>query len=234
MSDVALIDLNAQRANHSVPILSSMIEAAGGRVVRFEPRVEGGLPGPRFAAYLLTGGPGSPLEDAPWRAQLVSAIRQWRQPSMGVCMGFQMLAQAHGWPVQALPQPRLGVYPLRRTEAGRHDPLLHSLPEDAVAFEQRRFGVFAPALVQQRVLARGDAGDVIAARLAPHAAGVIFHPEADPHLVARLWSEDSPVRRAVLEQHGPARLAEMGALIPQLGAVFHTILPGFLRGALQC
>ena len=123
MPTVALIDLNARHSNHGVPSIVSMIEAAGCEVQRFEPRVEGSLPGPGFDAYILSGGPGSPLEDAPWRPALIAAIPEWKAPVVGVCMGFQVLAQVHGWTVRQLSRPRFGIHRLRLTRAGRADPL---------------------------------------------------------------------------------------------------------------
>lgn len=230
MPTIALIDLNARHTNHGVPSIVSMIEAAGCQVTCFEPRVEGSLPGTGFDAYILSGGPGSPLEDAPWRHEVLQAITQWTSPVVGVCMGFQMLAQVYGWTVQLLARPRFGIHSLQLTQAGRSDPLIAPL-SSAAAFEQRRFGVFAPQHLEGTILATSEAGDVTAARFAPGVFGVVFHPEAHPELVARLFTEDSPVREKLLERHGPETLRRMVDLIPQLEGPFRTILPGFLRQA---
>ena len=234
MPDVALIDLNARHTNHGVSSITSMIEAAGCTVHRFEPRVEGSLPGPGFDAYILSGGPGSPLEDAPWRHELLAAIEQWQAPVVGVCMGFQILAQVYGWTVQQLSRPRFGIHRLKLTRAGRRDPILVRLERGAAAFEQRRFGVFAPSAPGGSILATSEQGDVTAARFAPGILGVVFHPEAPPGLVGRLLTEDTPVRDKLLERHGPDKLRRMEALIPKLESPFQTILPGFLRQALRC
>jgi homoserine O-succinyltransferase len=233
MPTVALVDLNAAQQNHGVPAIIAMIEASGCRVERFEPRVAGTLPGPGFDAYILSGGPGSPLEDAPWRHALLEAIKGWKAPVVGVCMGFQILAQVHGWTVRQLSQPRFGIHRLRLTRAGRRHPLTASLTASA-AFEQRRFGVFPPDSHAAEILATSEDGDVTAARLAPDVIGVIFHPEAAPGLVGQLFTEDTPVREKLLERHGPEQLRRMVALIPRLDAPFQTILPGFLRQARRC
>lgn len=230
MPTVALIDLNARLSNHGVPSIIAMIEASGCRVEQFEPRVEGSLPGPGFDAYILTGGPGSPLEEAPWRRAVLEAIGQWEAPVVGVCMGFQLLAQVHGWTVRELSHPRLGIHRLRLTGAGRAHPLTASLDADAT-FEQRQFGVFAPEHASDEILATSEDGDVTAARLAPNIFGVIFHPEAGPGLIARLFTEDSPIREKLLEHHGPEQLHRMIDLIPRLEGPFRTILPGFLNHA---
>ena len=234
MPDVALIDLNAAHNNHGIPSIIAMIEAADCNVHRFEPRVEGTLPGPGFDAYILSGGPGSPLEDAPWRHELLGAIQEWRAPVVGVCMGFQILAQVHGWTVQQLSRPRFGVHRVRLTKKGRTDPFLVPLGDEAAAFEQRRFGVFAPARKIGDILATSSRGDVTAARFSPGVVGVVFHPEAAPGLVGRLFTEDNPVREKLLERHGPEKLRRMIDLIPRLERPFQTILPGFLRQALRC
>ena len=233
MPTIALIDLNARHTNHGIPSIVSMIEASGCEVECFEPRVEGSLPGPGFDAYILSGGPGSPLEDAPWRHELLQAITQWKAPVVGVCMGFQILAQVYGWTVQQLSRPRFGIHQLQLTRAGRADPLIAHLTS-AAAFEQRRFGVFAPARLDGTVLATSEHGDVTAARFAPGVFGVVFHPEAHPSLIDRLFTEESPVREKLLERHGPETLRRMIGLIPRLEGPFQTILPGFLRQARRC
>ena len=233
MPTVALIDLNACHNNHGVPSIVTMIEAAGCRVERFEPRVEGSLPGSGFDAYILSGGPGSPLEDAPWRHELLEAIQHWQAPVVGVCMGFQILAQVHGWTVRQLSRPRFGIHRLRLTREGRSDPLIAVLDRDA-AFEQRRFGVFAPPRSQGEILATSEQGDVTAARFSPRVFGVVFHPEAHPGLVSRLFTEENPVREKLLERHGPEKLRRMIDLIPRLEGPFRTILPGFLHQARRC
>ncbi|MFT5685357.1 MAG: homoserine O-succinyltransferase [Myxococcota bacterium] len=233
MPTVALIDLNARHDNHGVSSITTMIKAAGYRVERFEPRVEGTLPGPGFDAYILTGGPGSPLEDAPWRHELLAAVGQWKAPVVGVCMGFQLLAQVHGWTVRQLSHPRFGIHRLRLTGAGRAHPLTAPLAADA-AFEQRRFGVFAPDSDERPtgdILATGEDGDITAARFAPNVLGVIFHPEAAPGLVAQLFTENDTIREKLLERHGPERFRRMVDLIPRLEGPFRTILPGFLHQA---
>ena len=120
MSTIALIDLHAGTPNRAIPSLVTHANAAGAEVEVFDGR-NGRLPRPgRFAAYLLSGGPGSPVEQAPWRVRLVAAIPEWskQRPVFGIGLGFQVMAQSYAWPVRLLDTPRKGQFPVTPTPAG--------------------------------------------------------------------------------------------------------------------
>lgn len=52
-----------------------------------------------------------------------------RRPSLGICLGAQLLAAAGGARVSpGASGPELGVYPVTLTEAGRADPILSAVP----------------------------------------------------------------------------------------------------------
>jgi GMP synthase-like glutamine amidotransferase len=146
----------------------------------------------------------------------------------GVCMGFQLLALAHGWDLRVLRDGHFGLYPIARTEAGRSDPLLAALGPDAVAFEQRRWGVFSTTASRGTPLAHGPEGDVSAARFGPHAAGAVFHPEAHPDAVRRFLTEDAAARDKAVQLHGPNAATHMLQTIDHLHGTWAHIIPGFL------
>ena len=138
-SSIALIDLNAGVPNLGVPAIESRLRDAGLEWSRYEPRINQTMPVMEHGAVILSGGPGSPQEDRPWRDIVLSwlASLDRKTPVLGICMGCQLLAEVHGWSLKELDQPRFGVYPLGLTAEGRQDRVLGSLGSEATVFEQQ-------------------------------------------------------------------------------------------------
>jgi GMP synthase (glutamine-hydrolysing) len=47
---------------------------------------------------------------------------------LGICLGAQILSEAHGTKTELSPQPEIGVFPLRLTPEGINDPILEGVP----------------------------------------------------------------------------------------------------------
>lgn len=203
MPDVHLLDFNAGEPNRGTASLARLL---GGEVRVWDVRRDGALPADDPTPWVLGGGPGSPLEEGPWRRPLFAALRNRvdaDRPTLAICYGFELLALAAGARLDLLPHPRLGLAPLALTDAGRADPLLRGL-DGAGSLENRRWGVWdCPGAA----LAEGPAGDVAAARLGPRVVGVIFHPEADAEGV--LGALAGELARAVDALHGAGAAAAM-------------------------
>jgi GMP synthase-like glutamine amidotransferase len=173
-----LLDLNDGRPNRGTAAILALAEAAGVRTSVHAVRDRGQVPAAGEGAWILGGGPGSPLHQGPWRAEVLGALRtRLREglPTLGICYGFQLMAEALGGSVRLLPGPREGVYGLEPTWAGVSDPVIGGLACAGV-YECRRWGVFGGP---GTVLADGEAGDRVAVRYGPAMLGVVFHPEAD-------------------------------------------------------
>jgi GMP synthase-like glutamine amidotransferase len=180
MSTVAIIDLHGQPHAHT-QALHTLIQATGAKAEIYDGR-RGRMPS-QPAAVLITGGPGSPEDRGPWRRRIQAAAQAWAQHCtvMAIGLGFEVIAQANGWPVRALKQDRSGWHPITPTAVGMSDPLLINTARGAQVFEHRSWGVLPPpASTASRsvVLAYSSAGDVAAARFGPRMVGLIFHPEA--------------------------------------------------------
>lgn len=173
---VHLLDLNAGHPNRGTAAIVGLAQGLGHPVSVYDVRARGELPPPGDGAWILGGGPGSPLEPGPWRDPLLAALRaraSSSSPTLAICYGCEMLGAALGADLRRLREEREGVYRLHLLGASGRDPLLRGLGQ-AAAYEKRSWGVFD---VPARVLASGPDGDAAAFRVA-RSWGVIFHPEA--------------------------------------------------------
>ena len=118
-------------------------------------------------------------------------------PVLGVCLGCQLLADAHGGTVAALPEGEVGILDFSLTEEGRADPLFAGLPADPLTMQWHLNAV--TALPGQAVLlASSPACAIQAFRLGERAYGVQFHMEVDAELVRA--TEAFPEYVAALER----------------------------------
>ncbi|MDQ0725165.1 type 1 glutamine amidotransferase [Microbacterium sp. W4I20] len=136
-----------------------------------------------FDGLVLLGGGLMPDDDdqAPWlpaeRALAAAAIAA-DLPTLGICLGGQLIAHVGGGEVRAKTGPvERGATPIRPTDAGRQDALFGVLGDGAPMIENHQDMItrLPPDAV---LLASSDAVANQAFRLGEHVRGVQFHPEA--------------------------------------------------------
>jgi GMP synthase-like glutamine amidotransferase len=148
-----------------------------------------------YAALVVLGGaqdayPGG--DGAPWFDALESLLRKavrHRVPTLAICLGGQLLAQALGGTVQRSPSgPEVGAALVARRDVADRDPLFAEVP-------------FAPDVIQwhRDEITELPAGAVLLAastryphqafRIGPAAWGVQFHIECDTEMIAD-WAQD--------------------------------------------
>ena len=183
MPRVAIVNLHGPSPNTALAAIAAHAEARRAEVNIYD-AIAGRFPRPRtYDAYIITGGPGMPDDRAPWRGRIQAAIPTWAKskPVFAIGLGFQLMAQAFGWPVRPADVPRDGIFPVTPSPAGWTDPLMADLANATPVVEQRSWAVLPPPAAPRSgasVLAYTSAGDVAMARFSPRAAGCIFHPEA--------------------------------------------------------
>jgi GMP synthase (glutamine-hydrolysing) len=117
------------------------------------------------------------VDEHPWldtELEWLRALLQGPVPTLGICLGSQLLAQAAGARVGPVASPEIGWYEVELTEAGAEDPVLSVLPSRFEALQWHHYGHDLPdgalALAQSSVSLQGF-------RLGESCWGVQFHPE---------------------------------------------------------
>ena len=165
---------------------------------------------------------------APTKALVREAVRDG-VPTLGICLGLQLVAVALGGEVGRNPRGRqVGVLDVGWTAAAAADPLLAGLatPHRAAQWNQDAVLTAPPGAV---LLAATENGEIQAMRFAPTVWGVQWHPEATPAMI-RLWAADEPGPEA---DAGLAAVdaadAELEASWRDLGKAFAAMLVGAHR-----
>ncbi|WP_348770466.1 membrane dipeptidase [Leifsonia sp. PS1209] len=166
-----------------------------------------------YAGLVMLGGGLMPDDDAraPWLAQeraLALEAIDADLPTLGICLGGQILAHVAGGEVRAAFGPKeRGATVISTSDAGRADRVIGGLGSSAPMIENHQDMIteLPPAAV---LLGSSDAVDIQAFRLGERVYGLQFHPEVGAHDLLR-WKEpttpapgDRPVAELIEEARG--------------------------------
>ncbi len=174
--------------------LADWLRADGAELVFCSPAAGQPLPAD-LASYralvVLGGGMGAEDDEvAPWlprlRELLADAVRT-ELPTLGVCLGGQLLAVATGGRVGRAETPEYGSQLVAKRQAAATDPLFRELPitPDVLQWHLDEITELPPGAV---LLASSPVCQVQAFRLGRLAWGLQFHIETTPEIV-RTWAE---------------------------------------------
>lgn len=172
-------NVEARRGPFAALLEPGLRQVWAGEVVRLDAR-RGELPEVgQVGALVITGSPESVVSRAAWILEAERAVAvavKSGVPTLGVCFGHQLLAQALGGEVTENPRGReIGTVAI---ELLVPDELFEGAPQPFFAnMSHRDSALRLPA--DARVLARSELEPHAAVRFAPRAWGVQFHPEFD-------------------------------------------------------
>jgi GMP synthase (glutamine-hydrolysing) len=157
-----------------------------------------GLPSGGYDAVLVFGGSIHPDQDD--RHTWLKEQLRWLEgliedgvPTLGICLGSQLLARAAGAWVGPLTEPEIGWYDVELTEAGRTDPVLSVMPPRFAALESH---YYAHGLPDGAVELARNSACLQGFRLGDACWGMQFHPEVtEPQLDRWVEEEQKPFDR---------------------------------------
>ncbi len=144
-----------------------------------------------YDAVLVFGGAMHADQEAvhPWlreESEWLAALLGRPVPTLGICLGSQLLARAAGAWLGALPEPELGWHEVELTAEGASDPVLSALPPRFTALEWHHYGHGLP---DGAVALARNAAALQSFRLGETTWGVQFHPEVTEPQLGR-WLAD--------------------------------------------
>jgi len=139
----------------------------------------------RWDAVMVFGGAMHPDQDAehPWLTSEVAFLERALAagvPTIGVCLGSQLIARAAGAWVGPADRAEVGWYPVELSDDGATDPVLGVLPRRVDAFQ---WHYYTFALPVGAVELASSAAARQAYRLGERAWGIQFHAEVDRRML---------------------------------------------------
>jgi GMP synthase (glutamine-hydrolysing) len=210
--------------------LGDWLREAGAELdVRFAPAAE--LPDDlsEYSGLIVMGGSPNAYQDdrAPWlpgvRLLLAKAVAA-QLPTLGVCLGGQLLAAATGGRVERAEEPEYGAYLVAKRQAAATDPLFRELPitPDVLQWHVDTVSQLPPGAV---LLASSPGIEVQAFRVGRLAWGLQFHIETTPEIV-RGWAAGDAAELG--EYDLDAILARADAVHPDLAQVWRGFAATFV------
>ena len=167
--------------NHTVH-LDSLRQALSGHeleIIEYRPGVEFNDADKDLVILSGGGGEGLEISDKVSRSELwyddeMAYVRRTDKPVLGICMGFEVIVQAHGGRVHYQPDLVKGFKTTHITDSGQN------FIKDKVINQLEAHYWFVPEVPEKQleVLARSDSGIEIVRHKQKKQLGTQFHPEA--------------------------------------------------------
>jgi len=165
-----------------------------GRHPHAQPRLDG------YDGLVILGGPMNvdQVDAYPHLATEMEMVRRALAmdiPTLGICLGAQLIAKALGARVTQNPVKEIGWYDVSVTRAGKKDPLFGHFGESEKVFQWHSDTFEIPKGAVH--LAESPSCRSQAFRVGRHVYGLQFHMEVEERLIAR-WL-NVPIHRAEIE-----------------------------------
>jgi GMP synthase-like glutamine amidotransferase len=171
-----------------------------------------------YGAVMIFGGSMQVDQDDehPWledERALIRDLIEREVPTLGVCLGAQVIAQTAGAAVGPATVPEVGWHEVDLTAEASDDPVLRACPNRFAAYQGHSYGFTLPP--GATALAHGQADQLQAYRIGDTTWGVQFHPEVTLEIVDPWIAEhardgevgDEPALREVTRVNMPRWMA---------------------------
>ena len=183
-------------------VFGEVIRELGHELVDWRP-TDGPLPDGADAVIVLGGAMDlDEEEEHPWlrpERDWIRSLFDAGVPTLGVCLGAELLAAAAGWRVTRLPRSEIGWYEVELTPEAAADPLLSAAPSRFPAFQWHSYAAEPP---EGAAVLAASPTCAQAFRVAERAWGIQFHAEVDSATIEH-WlvdgQDDEDVREVNLD-----------------------------------
>ncbi|KQW43971.1 hypothetical protein ASC77_21495 [Nocardioides sp. Root1257] len=215
-------------------LMGTWLTEAGCTLDVWRPYAEGAgeLPGPAsYDGLLVLGGPMGADDDAKhgWLGPVKELLREVRGsglPTLGICLGHQLIASALGGRVERNPRgQQVGLLDVGWTDAAAADPLLGPLatPRRGVQWNDDLVTALPAGAT---LLAETAYGEVQAVGYGPAMWGVQLHPEVDAAGL-RPWADEDRGSHETRGIDTDAVLREIEAARSELDEAWRPLATGF-------
>jgi GMP synthase (glutamine-hydrolysing) len=142
-----------------------------------------------YDGLFILGGPMNvhETEEYPWLAaeqQFIARTVTWHKPTLGICLGAQLLAVVLGGQVTEMLDKEIGWFPVDLTPAGRQSHLFRDFPDRFPALHWHGDSFSTPPGAIH--IARSDACEQQAFVYENYVVGMQFHLESNQRSIAEL------------------------------------------------
>ncbi|MEM7187837.1 MAG: GMP synthase, partial [Bacteroidota bacterium] len=255
---LAILDMNDNEPNEGLRCIKELVEGFREDITFdvFDVRSKEEVPDTSYDIYISSGGPGSPLEDRPWRAKYLELIQKlWdhnknalssKKHVFFICYSFQVVCDYFELgTVKLRKSMSFGILPVHKTKKGRSDALLDGLDDPYYAVDSREWQLIQPrlkvfeehgatilSLEKIRTYVEYERA-IMAVRFSREFVGTQFHPEADAPAMKRYFSKEENVQ-LVIDNFGEEKYHRMLKRIDDPNMLERThaqILPKFIATA---
>lgn len=261
---VAILDLYDGTANEGMRGFREILQRYRAKnnlnltVEEFDVRGKAEVPDTGFDIYIVSGGPGSPIdsEGSEWENNYFNLTDSLEDHNLSndtqkkyifyVCHSFQLMCRKYKLgDVNLRNSESFGVLPIFQTPKGLNEPAFEGLADPFYAVDSRYWQAVNPdenrfvELGMQLLAIEQERNHVdlpramMAIRFSEYAIGTQFHPEADPEGMKTLLLQDEE-KQQIIEEHGIKKYNSMLLQLDdpdKIALTQNTIIPNFLDQA---
>ena len=256
---MAILDMNNNQPNQGLRCIMDIAKTFDAKIdfKVYDVRYKNEIPDTSYDIYISSGGPGSPLEQGPWREKYLTLVQQlWdynesstdvKKHVFFICYSFQVVCDYFQLgTIKPRKSTSFGILPIHKTKMGREDLLLEGLDDPFFAVDSRDWQLIQPRL---KVFEEHGATilsiekirthveyerAIMAVRFSEEFVGTQFHPEADPIGMKAYFLLDVN-KQVVIKNFGEEKYNRMMHRMDDPDMIIKTygiILPKFINRAI--